>query len=51
VLREIVDTIDKYGLKKRHLGKHKRFAEQFLADVAALQCTTEVSVLSQRFVE
>jgi hypothetical protein len=43
VLREIVDTIDKYGLKKRHLGRHKRSAEQFLADVAALRCTTEVS--------
>jgi predicted RecB family nuclease len=43
VLREIVETIDKYGLKKRHLGKHKRSTQRFLDDVAALQCATEVS--------
>ena len=42
LLREIVETIDKYGLKRRHLAKHKRAAQQFLDDVAALQCTTEV---------
>ena len=49
VLREIVETIDKYGLKKRHLGKHKGSAERFLADVAALQCVTEVgSALKKR---
>jgi hypothetical protein len=43
LLRQIVETIDKYGLKKRHLGKHKRSAQRFLDDVAALQCATEVS--------
>ncbi len=43
LLREIVETIDSYGLKRRHLGKHKRSAERFLNEVAALQCTTEVS--------
>jgi hypothetical protein len=43
LLREIVETIDKYGLKKRHLGKHKRSAQRFLDDVVALQCATEVS--------
>ena len=49
LLREIVETIDRYGLKKRHLGKHKRSAERFLDDVAALQCTTEIgSVLKKR---
>ena len=37
LLREVVDTIDKHGLKKSHLGKHKRSADQFLADVAALR--------------
>jgi hypothetical protein len=42
LLREIVETIDKYGLKRRHLAKHKRAAQQFLDDVAALQCATEV---------
>jgi len=42
VLREIVETIDRYGLKKRHLSKHEASAERFIADVAALQCATEV---------
>ena len=48
VLREIVETIDKYGLKKRHLGKHKRSAKRFLQDVATLQCATEVSAALQK---
>lgn len=29
LLREIIETIDRYGLKKRHLAKHKRSAERF----------------------
>ena len=49
LLREIVETIDRYGLKKFHLGKHKRSAERFFTDVAALHCTTEVgSALKKR---
>ncbi len=49
LLREVVETIDKYGLKKFHLGKHKHPAERFLADVAALHCSTEVgSALKKR---
>ena len=49
ILREIVETIDKYGLKKRHLGKHRGSAERFIADVSALQCVTEVgSALKKR---
>ena len=43
LLREIVETIDRYGLKKWHLAKHKRTTERFLRDVAALPCTTEVA--------
>jgi predicted RecB family nuclease len=42
LLRQIVDTIDRYGLKKRHLRKHKRSAEWFLHDVETFHCTTEV---------
>jgi hypothetical protein len=51
LLREIVQTIDRYGLKKRHLGKHKRSVERFLGDVTAPQCTTEVSSSLQRRIE
>src|SRR5205823_11421925 len=49
LLREIVETIDRYGLKKRHLRKHRRPAEQFLDDVSTLQRATEVgSALKKR---
>jgi hypothetical protein len=49
LLQEVVETIDRYGLKKRHLGKHRRSAERFLDDIEALQCTTEVgSALKKR---
>ena len=46
-----MDTIDKYGLKKSHLGKHKRSAYQFLADVAALQCVTEAGTALKKRIE
>jgi hypothetical protein len=42
LLRGIVGTIDRYGLKKFYLQKHKRSAQQFLSDVASLECSTEV---------
>ena len=49
ILREIVETIDKYGLKKFHLRKHKRNVERFFADVDAHRCSTEVgSALKKR---
>jgi hypothetical protein len=49
LLREIVETIDGHGLKKRYLARHKRDAERFLNDVAGLQCATEVcSALKKR---
>jgi hypothetical protein len=41
LLREVVATIDRFGLKRRNLQKHKRAAERFLDEVAALRCTTE----------
>ena len=51
LLRQIVDTIDKYGLKKFHLGKHKRSADRFLADVAALPCVTEAGAALKKRIE
>ena len=49
LLREIVETIDRYGLKKYHLSKHKKSASRFLAEVADLQCSTEIgSALKKR---
>jgi len=49
LLRDIVATIDKYGLKKFHLRKHKESTERFLADASALHCSTETgSALKKR---
>ena len=44
LLREIVATIDRYGLKARHLGKHRRSADKFLEHVASMSCATEVGL-------
>jgi predicted RecB family nuclease len=50
LLRDIVSTIDRYGLKKVHFRKHKRSAERFLASVASLDCSTECGFsLQKRF--
>jgi hypothetical protein len=35
LMRSIVGTIDKYGLKKRHLHKHKAEVDRFFRDQAA----------------
>ncbi|MER9129023.1 TM0106 family RecB-like putative nuclease [Mesorhizobium sp. M0768] len=51
LLREIVETIDRYGLKKRNLGKHKRSAERFLNDVAELRCATEVGIALKKRID
>jgi predicted RecB family nuclease len=34
LLRAVVATVDLYGLRKRHLGKHKRDIDRFFQDIA-----------------
>ena len=51
LLREIVETIDRYGLKKYHLRKHRRSVEWFFTDVVALHCTTETGTALQKRIE
>jgi predicted RecB family nuclease len=51
LLRDIISTIDRYGLKKVHLRKHKPLAEQFLVNVASLECSTEVGASLQKRIE
>ncbi len=51
LLRQIVETIDRWGLKKFHLRKHKRSVERFFTDVAALHCTTETGTALQKRIE
>jgi hypothetical protein len=51
LLREIVETIDMYGLKARHLGKHRRSAERFIEHVVAMECATDVGLALKKRIE
>lgn len=51
LLREIVETIDTYGLKARHLGKHKRSAMRFIEHVAGMKCGSEVGLALKKRIE
>lgn len=51
LLREIVKTVDRYGLKARHLGRHRRSAEGFIEQVAGMNCSTEVGRALQKRIE
>jgi predicted RecB family nuclease len=49
LLREIVETVDKHGLKARYLRKHKRAAESFMDHVKSMKCHSDVvSALRKR---
>jgi predicted RecB family nuclease len=51
LLRQIVETIDTYGLKARHLGKHRRPAAKFIEHVAGMKCTTEAGLALKKRIE
>jgi predicted RecB family nuclease len=51
LLREIVETVDRYGLKVRHLGKHRRSAEGFIEHVTTMNCSTEVGRALQKRID
>jgi hypothetical protein len=42
-LRAVVATIDQYGLRQQHLGKHRRDVERFFQTVAAEPLRSEVA--------
>ena len=42
LLRPIIETVDCYGLKRRHLGKHKREVDRFLKSIEALTPNSEL---------
>ena len=44
LLRDIVSTIDRYGLKRFHLAKHKKQGSCFIEEVAVLGCVSEPAV-------
>jgi hypothetical protein len=43
VLRSIIETVDRYGLKRRHLNKHKRTVYRFLKSVASRTFSSELA--------
>jgi predicted RecB family nuclease len=51
LLRQIVETIDTYGLKARHLGKHRKPAAAFIEHVVALKCSTEAGLALKKRIE
>jgi predicted RecB family nuclease len=43
LLRKVVETIDRYGLKKRHLHKHRAEVETFLDGACSVEGRSEVA--------
>jgi hypothetical protein len=43
ILRSIINTIDKYGLKKRHLQKHKKKVFRFIAQLSETDLSSEIA--------
>jgi predicted RecB family nuclease len=48
LLRKVVETIDRYGLKKRHLHKHRAEVEAFFDDPCSGQGQSEVALRYQK---
>jgi len=48
ILQNIVNTIDKYGLKKRNLYKHKKEVNKFINEVLTTKYSSEVSIQYQK---
>jgi hypothetical protein len=51
LLREIVETIDSYGLKARNLSKHKKAAIGFVEHVGAMKCQAEAGLALRKRIE
>lgn len=48
LLRVVIQTVDRYGLKSRHLRKHKPTVLRFLASVASKDFTSDLAVSYKR---
>jgi hypothetical protein len=47
LFRTIIDTVDKYGLRRRHLHKHRQQADDFLQSIRDKQVTSDFAVKYQ----
>ncbi len=43
LLRQIISSVDRYGLKRRHLQKHKKDVDRFLNTVASSEYSSELA--------
>ncbi len=48
VLRQIVDTVDRHGLKKRNLNKHKRMVNKFFEKAVSATYTSDLAQKYQK---
>jgi hypothetical protein len=48
LLRKIVESIDKYGLKKRHLNKYKKDVEKFYFYISNQKYETDIAISYQK---
>jgi hypothetical protein len=48
ILREIIETVDRYGLKKHHLQKHKKKLLRFLRSVASQSLSSMLAIKYQK---
>ena len=48
LLRNIIESIDKYGLKKMHLNKHKKDVEKFYTKVISINFESELAMSYQK---
>jgi hypothetical protein len=48
LLRTIIETVDRYGLKKWHLHKHKKTTQRFLKNVCSQEFSSELAQKYQK---
>ena len=51
LLRTIIESVDRFGLKKRHLQKQKKTVNRFLSSVQARKLTSELATSYQQRLE
>ena len=48
LLRKIIETVDRYGLKKRNLNKHNKNVEKFYKEIVSQDYKTEIATYYQK---
>ena len=51
LFREIVETVDRYGLRTRQLGRQRSSANGFMEHIAEMNCATEAGRALQKRIE